>query len=90
MDGFTIRLDNDMYLQFIGEELAHALDVDLGITYVIYKTSAGKLLCQIINSVIYADEYKYAFVKTIGEVVKFFGMDDLAQKLYEEAGIELI
>ena len=87
MEDFTIRLDNDMYLQFIGEELACAVDVDSCDTYVVYITNRSKFVCQKINSSIYADKYECAIVGTISEIIKFFGIDNLAMELYDDAGI---
>lgn len=84
MDKLTIKLDNDMHLNFIGEELARAVDLGLCYTYVIYKANNGKFVCQKIDSVIYGDRYEHTIVDNIVGVVDFFGNGKLATKLYRE------
>ena len=78
--------------KFVGEELCRAEDLNDGRKEaVIYKTKAGKFICQLEFSAPGAPGFKAVFVASnMTEVRGFFGHDTLARALYEKARIENI
>lgn len=84
----TIKLDNEIYLNFTGEELARVVDENSLDIYAIYRTNTDKFVCQKINSTIHIDRYEHVIVDTIVDVVDFLGNDKLAIELYEKLDIK--
>ena len=104
MEEYTVVRDDDIDLQFKGEELASVCSSDnnaSGSSYsgqtgvwqelALYKTKGGKFICERVNRTRWEgdrDSFQGAVCTTLEEVINFFGMGWLAKDLYAVAEIE--
>ena len=96
MESLIIKRDSDTNYGFIGELLGSVLeDSDSGPIYEtlnLYKNIDGKFICQKVLKNRYfptSAMYDARIVNDIDGVIDFFGMNDLAGRLYKKAGFPI-
>jgi len=105
METFTLKNDQCRDVRFTGERIAHTCtspdqssnyysgSVGRYSTWNLYRTKAGKYVGEKIGYTQWQDErdsHDVAILEDHAAVRDFFGMNNLAKDVYEEAGIECL